>query len=317
MKNLTLCLVALLLLCRGASPDDRVKPVTLTLIVTDHHGNPVTDLRASDLRVEDDTFPQQISELTPEVVQGVPPLVILLDMVDLNFQERGVMAHNVRQSLGRLTGTVPIYVYILDRRSKVFGVVPVSGRAFMVGQGGQDIGPVLDKALGLVSGPRMTDSKVIDLRVSEDYEALVTMSVELSRKPGRKQLVWISQGLPNMLHFPEGWRDLTPQLQALAARFNAANTAFYVMDPTFETGGIFREGSAYVSEGTGGRLISSSDLGKAVSQARQDALAAYSLQYVPPTALAMNGKVRKVKISCDRKDVQLVTQVVYVTNAAL
>ena len=50
MKNLTLCLVALLLLCRGASPDDRVKPVTLTLIVTDHHGNPVTDLRASDLR---------------------------------------------------------------------------------------------------------------------------------------------------------------------------------------------------------------------------------------------------------------------------
>ena len=158
---------------------------------------------------------------------------------------------------------------------------------------------------------------MVALRVTEDYEALVTVSVELSRKPGRKQLVWISQGLPNMLHFPEGWRDLTPQLQALAARFNAANTAFYVMDPTFETGGIYRDGSAYVSEGTGGRLISGADLGKAVSQTRQDALATYSLQYVPPMALTMNGKIRKVKISCDRKDVRLVTQAVFVTNAAL
>jgi len=47
----------------------------------------------------------------------------------------------------------------------VCGAVPLGGAPVVVGQGGgQDIGPVLDKALDQLVGTRVPDMKVISVR---------------------------------------------------------------------------------------------------------------------------------------------------------
>ncbi len=290
------------------------KLVTLNVVATDHHGKPVTDLQASDLRLVDGAAPQQISSLSVNENKTPLPIVVLFDMVDLDLQQRGEAANNFKESLAKLPFSVPIYLYLLAPTGQVFGVVPISATPFAVGSGAQDIGPVLDKALDKVAGPRLPDMKVTYLRSQKIYEALYAVSDEMASKPGRKQLLWISRGLPSSVHLFNGWHDFKPQLAALAARFNAADTALYSLDPSLTLGTLNRDGLFILSQGTGGRAIAGSDLNKAVAQLRQDGLSSYRVVYSPTIPPTQTGKVREVKVICERKDVRLDTSAMYILS---
>ena len=102
----------------------RLKPVILNLIVTDHAGNPVADLVQSDFRVVDNGSVQRIASLRTNAANSRPPLVILFDLLNLNFQARGAIAQTLRQSMARLPRQLAAeFNRVLPRRS-----VEVSGR---------------------------------------------------------------------------------------------------------------------------------------------------------------------------------------------
>src|ERR1035438_8375841 len=117
------------------------------------------------------------------------------------------------------------------------------------------------------------------------YSALDAMEQELARTPGRKQLLWITNGIPSNMRFSDqGWVDLTPQLRALAAQYTRDNIAIYTLDPSLTLGTLTRDGLEVLSTATGGRTFGSSDLAMALRRAQSDTSTSYWLEYEPPAS---------------------------------
>src|ERR1035438_2141395 len=79
--------------------------VELKVVATDHAGHPVTDLQPSDLRVIDDGSPQSITSLRLDQSPTAPAVVILLDLMDLSFQQRNAELNQMRESLAGAEAT--------------------------------------------------------------------------------------------------------------------------------------------------------------------------------------------------------------------
>jgi len=288
--------------------------ITFNVIATNHHGEPVTDLQPGDLHIILETpagkVPQPVTSLIAS--QGRSPLPVVV----LSFEQRGVVVRSLKESLARLPFSVPAYLYILEESGKVLPVIPVTGAAVAIGNGGgAGVGPALDKALETVSQIHTTDMKVGSLRTEKVYGALGALNVELARLAGRKQLLWITYGIAANLHLESvGWVDVAPRLRELGARFNATNTAVYTVDPGLTLGTVTRDGLFILSGATGGRTFSTSDLNFVLSQMRQDGQNSYAMQFAPPATQSAKDGYHKVKVNCDRKDVKLVTQQVYLAR---
>jgi VWFA-related protein len=192
--------------------------VELRVVATDHAGHPVTDLQPSDLRVTDDGSAQSITSLRLDQSKTAPTVFILLDLMDLSFVQRNAAANQLRESLGNSEASAPFHLYLLVSNG---GLYPVQG-----------IGKQLDQALQKVSGVRPLDISADQVeRFRTIYSALDSMSQELARFPGPKQLLWITYGIPSSMKMIEGWMDLKPRLRQLAAQFVHGGIAVYTLDP--------------------------------------------------------------------------------------
>ena len=104
-----------------------LKPVTLSVIATDHAGRPVADLQPSDLRVLDDGAEQQITSLRLSPGSPAPTVVILLDLLDLNFQQAGYEAQQLQKTLASLTDYGVLYLYVLVANGNLYPVHALPG----------------------------------------------------------------------------------------------------------------------------------------------------------------------------------------------
>ena len=276
--------------------------VELRVVATDHAGHPVTDLQPSDLRVTDDGSPQSITSLRLDQSKTAPSVFILLDLMDLSFAQRNVAANQLRESLGDPEGSAPFHLYLLVSNG---GLYPVQG-----------IGKQLDQALQKVSGVRPLDISADKVeRFRTIYSALDSMSQELARFPGHKQMLWITYGIPSSMKMIEGWMDLKPRLLQLAAQFVQGGIAVYTLDPGLILGTLNREGLEVLSGATGGRAFSSSDLKMALNQMGTDASATYLVDYAPPSGPKREGALHTVRLTSERKGVRVLSQQAYLANA--
>jgi VWFA-related protein len=203
--------------------------VELRVVATDRSGHPVTDLQSSDLRVTDNGSAQSITSLRLDQSKTAPTVFILLDLMDLSFAQRNAVANQVRESLGNSLASAPFHLYLLVSDG---GLYPVQGT-----------GKQLDQALQKVSGVRPLDINADQLeRFRATYSALDSMSQELARFPGPKQLLWITYGIPSSMKMTEGWMDLKPRLRQLAAQFVRGGIAVYTLDPGLILGTLNRDG---------------------------------------------------------------------------
>lgn len=276
--------------------------VELRVIATDHAGQPVTDLQASDLKVIDDGAPQSLTSLRLDQSKTAPTVAVLLDLMDLSFQQRNAAANQLREALGGAEASVPFHLYLLVSNG---GLYPVQG-----------IGRQLDQALQKVSGVRPLDISADRVeRFKTIYSALDSMSQELARFPGPKQLLWITYGIPSSMKMVEGWVDLKPRLFQLAAVFDRGDIAIYTLDPGLMLGTLNRDGLEVLSAATGGRAFSSSDLKLALKQMGTDTSATYLLDYSPSQAKKAEGSFHTVRLSTTRKGVRVLSQQIYLANA--
>jgi VWFA-related protein len=276
--------------------------VQLRVVATDRAGHPVTDLQSGDLRVIDDGSPQSITSLRLDQSKTAPTVFILLDLMDLSFAQRNAAANQLRESLGTSEASAPFHLYLLVSNG---GLYPVPG-----------IGKQLDQALQKVSGVRPLDISADQVeRFKAIYSALDSMSQELARFPGPKQLLWITYGIPSSMKMTEGWIDLKPRLRQLAAQFVHAGIAVYTLDPGLILGTLNREGLEVLSAATGGRAFSSSDLKMALNQMGTDASATYLLDYAPPSAPKREGALHTVRLTNSRKGVRVFSQQAYLASA--
>lgn len=227
--------------------------VDLNVVAVDNHGQPITDLSCDELRMTDSGKAQTIAFFHhrddenhpfPALQQGefsnrsagnVPrATVILFDLLNERFGTRGATADRLIHDLGSLESADYVYLYMLTLDGRLFVVHGLPGPEGEIMPPGapwsKQIKPMLDQALRTVSQLRPAD---IDeaVRVALTFLALDALASELSSVPGRKSIVWLTDGIPIELGPRRSdtgdWVDFTQLLRQMSDAFDRSAVSIY------------------------------------------------------------------------------------------
>ncbi len=332
--------------------DDSAEPrlLDLNVVALDSRSQPVTDLAIGDLQVTDAGKPQKIvffrhrdssvwqkpqlapNELSNRGGAGIPnATVILFDLMNEGFGSRGTAANQIVHYLEGLETADYLYLYILTVEGRLFAVHGLPEGDENPGPESapwtQKIKPMMDQSLKTVTRARPVDVDVAN-RVRLTFAGLDTLAVELSRVPGRKNLVWVTDGVPIGL----GPRrsdtgepvDFTPTLRRFSQALERSGVAIYPVRQVMlgspdhigeSSGGVGATGGndlgtqsiATLEEFaniTGGRSGGGKDIGAAVTQAINDSRTSYQIGYYTPEN-NWDNKFHKVRVTCKRKGVRI------------
>ena len=149
----------------------------------------------------------------------------------------------------------------------------------------------------------------VAVRVPMTYAALGGLAVELSRVPGRKNIVWITDGVPLVLGPNRSDTgqivDYTPGLRHLSETLERSGIAVYPVQQVFASGRLESADTLDQFAGlTGGRPDAGKDIGAAIQQSMLDMRTGYQMAYYPP-AQNWDGKFHKLRVTSTRKGVRI------------
>lgn len=346
-------------------PQEEPRMVDLNLVALDSHGAPVTDLARNDFQISDagkvqtiaffrhrDTAAKPAPRLAPgeysnRSAGNVPrATLVLFDMLNQEFGTRGTTANNLIHDLQSLESSDYVYLYILTVNG---GLYPVHGLPGVEGEasppGGEPwtrhIKEMMDKALRDVTQVREPMVvQDVQWRADMTFRALDAVGAELSRIPGRKSIVWLSDGVPLVLGPRRSdtgdYVDFTPLLRQMTEIMDRSNVSIYAVRtimlgssanindvdstnspaavrgiaPSQAAGPTRYNGEESLAtldtfaNLTGGRPDAGKDIGAAVRQALNDMRTSYQIGYYPP-ADHWDDKFHKLRITCTRKGVRI------------
>lgn len=343
--------------------------VHLNVVAKDSHGQAVMDLTRDDFQVFEGSKPQRMVSfrrndgIVKRVMQAapdeysnrsgaptVPVRVILFDLLNARFEDRGYMLNQLVPALQHVEAGDSLYFYILTMNGTLYPVhgLPDADGAHPPAAGGKswtdDTKALLDDASRELFHLRQTDVDV-DMRVRMTYHALESMANLVAAAPGRKSLIWISHGVPislgpgNQLVYESV--DYTPMLQRLTSMLDRAEVAVYTvrqpksMAPTAgsaasaspsASGAMSADGPGITmsteetldqfAQLTGGHAFMTPDIRGAIAMAASDARVSYQIAYEPALG-NWDGKYHKIRVTCTRKGVKLETKQGYYAFANL
>jgi VWFA-related protein len=316
--------------------DDQQQPerrlVNLNVIAVDNHGEPVTDLTADDFQVADAGKPQKIAFFhhTDGKLWQVPALkpnefsnrkganipfatVILLDLLNERFGTSGTAWNELVHSLERLETADYLYLYLLTVTGQVYPVHGLPGAEAEAARPEEQpwtrqAKPLLDEAMRKVAGLKSAGIDVA-VRVPLTYRALNSLAGELSSVPGRKNIVWITDGVPLVLGPARSDTgqlvDFTPQLRQLTEGLERSGIAVYPVQQVFAGSRLESADTLDEFAGlTGGRPDAGKDIGAAIEQSMKDLRTGYQIAYYPPVR-NWDGKFHKLRVTSTRKGVRI------------
>ena len=324
-------------------PPRELQMVDLNVVALDNKGQPVTDLKSDEFHIADNGKPQTIAVFhhrdaalatVPQLKPGeyanrgganVPrATLILFDLLNERFGTRGVTANNLVRDLSGLESADYVFLYCLTLDGRVVPIHPLPGpETKPVAPGGEpwtkQIKPMLDGVMKVVTQVRPVDDLDPVYRVQVTYGALANVAMQLSRVPGRKSIVWLTDGVPIVLGPNRSgtgdFLDFTPQLRKLSETFDRFGVSIYsvrqvmmgsadAMGPPGSTGMGSLDTLNQFAEMTGGRPDAGKDIGAAVRQSINDMRTSYQIGYYPPQS-NWDNKFHKLRISCTRKGVRI------------
>ncbi len=208
-----------------------------------------------------------------------------------------------------------MYLYFLDNHGDLAPVRPLpapnsSGKEFEPSSSQLIAG--LDEVVRASSGFR--DANALDpvLRANMTFRALTALAVQLAGFPGRKNLLWVTHGIPLTAKSPRGdFVDFTSQLRSFGAEVAQSQVAIYAVDESIagaasDPNGEGRAALQLLTTVTGGRWFSSSAFPQALAAALSDERSSYSLAYYSPFD---DGKYHRIHLESTRKGVHLLTAI--------
>ena len=248
-----------------------------------------------------------------------------------SFSTRGVAANQIIHDLGALETADNLYLYFLTLDGRLIAVhgIPTEEGQASPPKGApwtRQIKPIMDDAMRTVNRVRPAEIDVA-VRVQLTYAALDGLAVQLSRLPGRKNVVWITDGVPIALGPGRSdtgdFVDFTAAMRRLSEGLDRSGTAIYPVrqvllgspDNIGASSGDGNTGGAGTgiqslatlddfAAMTGGRPNAGKDIGAAVRQAMSDLNYSYQIGYYAP-AQSRDGKFHKLRIACKRKGVRV------------
>src|ERR1700739_562439 len=173
------------------------RPIFLDVLVTDSSGKPVADLEPFDFSVLDENQPRKI--LGFRRTDGAagskrdPPVevIIVLDAVNMPYQVAARFRLEIEKFLRENGGPLaqPVLIYMFT--SEGLRVQPAPSRV------GNALATMLDQSTGTVRA-RDAAGGIYSLaeQFKSSYQTISGMAENLSRKPGRKIVIWLGPGWP-------------------------------------------------------------------------------------------------------------------------
>ena len=323
---------------------DEPRMVDLNIVAVDGHGAPITDLNRDDFQITDAGKQQRIAffrhregalrpppqlepgEFSNRSAANVPrATLILFDLLNEKFATRGTTANRLIQDLQAIESPEYIYLYLITVNGQLFAVHGLPGsEGEPIPEDGQPwtrhAKPLVDRALRTVLQTR--DPGIIEdiqYRAEVTFRALDAVAAQLSSVPGRKSIVWLSDGVPIELgpHRSDtgDFVDFTPMLRQMSENMDRSGVSIYpvrtiMLGSPDNIDGAARDGESSLdtldtfAHMTGGRPDAGKDVGAAVRQAISDMRTSYQIGYYPPGS-NWDDKFHKLKIACARKGVHI------------
>jgi VWFA-related protein len=324
--------------------------VDLNVIAVDSHGEPVGDLTSDDFQVIDAGKKENIAFFhhrdnsrwqLPALAQNefsnrggarIPyATVVLFDLLNEGFGTRGYAASEIVHTLENLETADYLFLYFLTVDGRLVAVhgLPDTGE---VSHSASDepwtrqIKPLMEDSLRKVNQFRPVDIDVA-ARVVLTFQGLQNLAVQLSRVPGRKNIVWVTDGVPIALGPVRSDTgdlvDFTPQVRQLGEALDRSGVAIYPVrqvilgsaDAIGDTSGSGQTGGAgtglqseetlnQFAGMTGGRPTTGKDIATVLKQAMNDLRTSYQIGYYPPQE-NWNNKFHKLRVTCKRKGIRI------------
>jgi VWFA-related protein len=315
-----------------------VRLVKSELSALGQRNEPITDLRSGECQVSEDgkhqvialfhydgnrqqkTAPAGPEEFSNRDSSIAHPTVILLDLLSERVLTWGQAGEELVKSLQSVQSGESLYLYVLTSQGTFEPVHPLPRTEAELRAAStswtQQIRPLFDVVSHDLAGFRPVDDREPWLRSQLTVRALGSFASSLSEIPGRKNLVWITHGIPTVVPglSTDQPIDIRPQLKQLGESFVQANVAVYTVAQSAsgagESMGYSWETLQLISSLTGGRSYSSDSIGSAITDAMADAQGSYIVGYYPSREKD-DSKFHKVRITCARKGLRLLTKAGY------
>ena len=327
--------------------------VVVDVVATDSNGQPVSDLKASDLTVLEDGKPQKISAFSYQrekaaiVVAGTATAgvftnapqykdassmnVILLDALNGNLAGHAYGRDQLLRFLDKGTLTQPTALYALEEKLTLLHdfTTDIKGLRSLVEdykpKGAAHVQDVYSSAspFSARAPSNATTSHTMEVTIA----ALNSLAGALAGYPGRKNLIWISEGFPitlfpeiifddptgcmnctnptpatmaNSTSFSNGTgKDFDAEVQKVANALMNAQVAMYPVDAS----GLQKDNHLNaintmrsLADRTGGKAFyNRNDVDLGISSSLKDGSTYYTLEYYPANK-TWDGKFRSIQI---------------------
>ena len=307
------------------APNATAGLIRLSIVALDDAGNPVQDLKSSDFQVSDQGKPQQIvffranpsAAPAPQLASGEssnragsPPhsTVILFDLLNVTQSDRNDIWHKLGRSLQQLESGDALYFYLLTLEGNLEPIHPLASKAGDDHTWTHTVEQTLDKAMKAASHARPAQMNDQELVVKKTYVALEALANQLTAIPGRRDIVWITSGVPQAwdkrVQCNGDWVDCALYVPHLAVTLALDNVAVspvtYTSNPNpnvtrdLEQMGLLTGGATHIAE----------DIQSVLKQIAADAASSYSIVYaLSPEDL--DSKFHRIRIVAGRKGIKL------------
>ena len=326
-----LALAACASLAQAQAPAAGAGPlVQLNVVALESDGKPVGDLTAEDFKVSDQGTAEQIlflhnnasaaaalaaGEVSNRPSGAVPhSAAILLDLMNVkNMIDIKAVWTNMSKWVPQLESGESVYFYLLTVDGILTPLHPVGGNAGDDKTWHQHFDKLLDKTMKgarTVRPAGMSDEEV----VKKTYVALEAVANQLATLPGRRDILWITNGVPNI------WKPDTPcngewvecalYVPHLSVTLDKAKVQVNPVSYTSSPNPDFNRDADLMAGLTGARPFFGEDIGKVLAQVARDAVNSYTLYYEPQQD-KWDNKFHKVKVTCERKGIKLQAKQAY------
>jgi len=297
----------------------------LNVTALDAGGAPVDDLKLADLQVSDQGKPEKIvffrqnagatsaASLAPHEFSnrtGAVPhsTVILFDLLNQNQTDRLDAWHKLGRSLQQLESGDSLYLYLLTLEGNLVPIHEIGSKAGDDKTWTQTVEKTLDKAMKAASHARPVQMNDQEMVVKKTYVGLETLANQLVPFPGRRDIVWITNTMPNVWNTKTpcngDWVDCALYVAHLGVTLAADNVAVNPLSYTSSPDPAITRDLEQIGLLTGGSSYFGDEIRSVLKELDRDAAHSYSLFY-DPSADNWDSKFHKVRVTTERKGLKL------------